>query len=106
MTQRFVEGGWLAPRLSFESPFQRSKIELLRFQQSRHDALGFARGMIAHHPRQNAGDDLPRDAVFVCEPAALALRFCGGEKVNRQVTQLCDNRHRREFRSTAVDRKN
>src|SRR5512135_2281010 len=69
--------------LSCVSSRKRRDVELLHLQQGRHDSLAPARVSIGHHVRQGGGQDLPRYAESVFEPAALLRRFiaAGAEAV-------------------------
>src|SRR5206468_7792137 len=62
-------------RLPPVRPLELAYLDLLHLKHGRHDPSGLCRIGVTEHPRQHVGNDLPREAVFVFEPAALLRAF-------------------------------
>src|SRR5262249_24521670 len=64
---------WRSLMLSFISALDCGDVEFFHFQESVNDALGLHGIRICHHLRYDRRHDLPRQAIFILQPATGAL---------------------------------
>lgn len=68
-----------AALFSVISPLQAGDIDFVHLQDGLHDALRFFGILLLQHLAESGGDDLPGEAVFVFQPAAVIFFSASGK---------------------------